>query len=147
VKVHRISVSLPGTVFRELDHMVERRGLENRSKAIADMIMHCAVDNGEDHGGRVMAGMITLVFDESKGNLLQRIAELERRYIDEIISSLHVQLQDNHRMEVFLVQGPADTLNKIADKLLACSGVKTCKLTLTSMIIPPIHPLPAKSRR
>ncbi len=54
-----------------------------------------------------MAGTITIVYDESKGNLLQRLAELERRFLDEVISSLHVQLENDHRIEVLLVQGPA----------------------------------------
>jgi CopG family transcriptional regulator, nickel-responsive regulator len=143
-KVQRISVSLPDSVFRELDQLVTERGLESRSKAIADMVTHFALEHQEDKGDGIMAGTITIVYDESKGNLLQRLAELERDFIDEVISSLHVQLQDNHRMEVLLVQGPAKQLQRIADKLMALKGVKTGKLTLTSMIIPPLHPLPPK---
>jgi CopG family transcriptional regulator, nickel-responsive regulator len=143
-KVQRISVSLPDAVFRQLDQMMQERGLESRSKAIADMITHFALEHEEDKGNSIMTGTITIVYDESKGHLLQRLAELERNFIDEVISSLHVQLQDNHRMEVLLVQGPANQLKRIADKLMAIKGVKTGKLTLTSMIIPPLHPLPAK---
>lgn len=146
-KVQRISVSLPDSVFRELDQLVEERGLESRSKAIADMVTHFALEHQEDKGDSIMAGTITIVYDESKGHLLQRLAELERSFIDEVISSLHVQLQDNHRIEVLLVQGPANQLKKIADKLMAIKGVRTGKLTLTSMIIPPLHPLPAKAAR
>jgi len=143
-KVQRISVSLPDAVFRQLDQMVQERGHESRSKAIADMITHSALEHEEDKGDSIMTGTITIVYDESKGHLLQRLAELERNFVDEVISSLHVQLQDNHRMEVLLVQGPANQLKRIADKLMAIKGVKAGKLTLTSMIIPPIHPLPAK---
>jgi CopG family nickel-responsive transcriptional regulator len=55
-----------------------------------------------------------------------------------------VQLENNHRMEVILVQGPAGKLREIADRLLGCKGVRTGKLTLTSIIIPPLHPLPKK---
>src|SRR6266481_574438 len=146
-KVQRISVSLPDAVFRQLDQMVQERGLESRSKAIADMITHFALEHEEDKGDSIMTGTITIVYDESKGHLLQRLAELERNFIDEVISSLHVQLQDNHRIEVLLVQGPANQLKKIADKLMAIKGVKTGKLTLTSMIIPPLHPLPLKAPR
>jgi CopG family nickel-responsive transcriptional regulator len=143
-KVQRISVSLPDSVFRELDQLVEERGFESRSKAIADMVTSFALEHQEDKGDSIMAGTITIVYDESKGSLLQRLAELERNFIDEVISSLHVQLQDNHRIEVLLVQGPANQLKKIADKLMAIKGVKTGKLTLTSMIIPPLHPLPSR---
>ncbi len=142
--VQRISVSLPDRAYRELDAMVEERGLENRSKAIVEMITQAVVDHQEDKGDRIMAGTITLIYDEAKGNLLQKLAELERTHIDEVISSLHVQLQDNHRMEVILVQGPAAKLKYIANRLIACKGVRTGKLTLTSMIIPPLHPLPER---
>jgi CopG family transcriptional regulator, nickel-responsive regulator len=143
-KVQRISVSLPESVFQQLDQLVAERGSESRSKAITDMVTHFALEHQEDKGETIMAGTITIVYDESKGNLLHRLAELERVYVDEVISSLHVQLQNNHRMEVLLVQGPARQLNVIADKLMALRGVKTGKLTLTSMIIPQVHPLPQK---
>jgi CopG family nickel-responsive transcriptional regulator len=142
--VQRISVSLPDRAYRELDAMVEERGLENRSKAIVEMITQAVVEHQEDKGDQIMAGTITLIYDEAKGNLLQKLAELERTHIDEVISSLHVQLQDNHRMEVILVQGPAAKLKHISDRLIACKGVRTGKLTLTSMIIPPLHPLPER---
>jgi len=104
------------------------------------MITQAVVEHQEDKGDQIMAGTITLVYDESRGNLLQRLAELERLHVDEVISSHHVQLQDNHRMEVILVQGPALKLKQIADRLIACKGVRSGKLTLTSMLLPPLHP-------
>ena len=108
------------------------------------MVTQSALEHREDQGDTLMAGTITIVYDESKGNLLQRLAELERRYLDEVISSLHVQLENDHRIEVLLVQGPAHKLQNIADQLLALKGVKTGKLTLTTMLMPPLHPLPLR---
>ncbi len=138
--VQRISVSLPEPIFRDLDAMVAERGLENRSKAIAEMISEAALQRRETTAGKsVMAGMITLVYEEAKGTLVQRLFELERQYIAEVISSLHVQLERNHRMQVLVVQGPVRVLRDITDKILALKGVTSCKLTLTDVIIPPIH--------
>jgi CopG family nickel-responsive transcriptional regulator len=107
-------------------------------------VTQSALEHREEKGDTLMAGTITIVYDESKGNLLQRLAELERRFLDEVISSLHVQLENDHRIEVLLVQGPARTLQHIADQLLALKGVKTGKLTLTTMLMPPLHPLPPR---
>jgi CopG family transcriptional regulator, nickel-responsive regulator len=146
-KVQRISVSLPEAVFCELDQLVGERGWESRSQAISVMVTQAALEHREDKGDTLMAGTITIVYDESKGNLLQRLAELERRYLDEVISSLHVQLENDHRIEVLLVQGPARKLQNIADELLALKGVKTGKLTLTTMLMPPLHPLPPRAYR
>lgn len=142
--VQRISISLPDAVYRELDEMIDERGIESRSKLITELITQAVTEHQEDRGDRIMAGTITLIYDEAKGPLLQRLASIEREHIDEVISSLHVQLENNHRMEVILVQGPAGKLRRIADRLLGCKGVRTGKLTFTSIIIPPLHPLPAK---
>jgi CopG family nickel-responsive transcriptional regulator len=141
-KVQRISVSLPDSVFTELDQLVAEQGWESRSKAISNMVTQFALKHRENNGDTIMAGTITIVYDESKGNLLQRLAELERRFLSEVISSHHVQLEDNHRIEVLLVQGPVSTLKTIADQLRALKGVKTGKLNLTTILMPPLHPLP-----
>ena len=103
--------------------MVAERGLENRSKAIAEMISRFVLERRGAAGHPVMAGMISLVYDGSRGSLAQRLFELERRYRKEAISSLHVQLEDNHRMEVIVVQGPVHILKEITDKILSCKGV------------------------
>jgi CopG family transcriptional regulator, nickel-responsive regulator len=144
--VQRISVSLPERIFRELDQMVAERGLENRSKAIAEMISQFVLERREVSGDPVMAGMIALVYDECRGSLAQRLFELERTYRKEVISSLHVQLEENHRMEVVVVQGPVHILNEITDKILSCKGVLSCKLTLTDIVISQVHSAPALGR-
>jgi CopG family nickel-responsive transcriptional regulator len=140
--VQRISVSLPEPVFWELDQMVAERGLENRSKAIAEMISRSLLERREASGNPVMAGMVTLVYDECRAALAQRLLELARKYRKEVISSLHVHLQDNHRMEVIVVQGPIRILKEISDKILSCKGVSSCKLTLTDVIIRQVHSPP-----
>ena len=60
----------------------------------------------------MMAGMIALVYDEERGGLPQRLFELEREYRQEVVSSLHVQLQNIHRMEVIVVPGPVRVLKE-----------------------------------
>jgi len=93
----------------------------------------------------VMTGTITLFYNQRKNNLLTRLAALKRDYLNEVIGSLQVQLVNDHIMEVILIQGPSATLRKISDTFLTCKGVKGSKLTLTSTIIPQLHPLNSKS--
>ncbi len=139
-KVRRISVSLPEPVYRALDQLAADRGLRSRSKAVADMVTQFATDRREAQGDGVMAGTITVVYRQTHGNLLGRLASLERTFLKEVISSLHVQLENDHRMEVLLVQGPVAVLHRLVDRLSALKGVQTGKLTLTSTVLPPLHP-------
>ncbi|MAS96086.1 MAG: nickel-responsive transcriptional regulator NikR [Verrucomicrobiales bacterium] len=145
--VKRISISLPSEVYRELDNLVKARGFTNRSQAVSEMINASLIEHYKQRGTEMMAGTITLFYDESKPNLLQQLASIERDYIDEVISSQHILLEEEHTMEVLLVQGPARRLKMIADKLITCKGVKSGRLVMMSLLLPPIHPFPDKVKK
>jgi CopG family nickel-responsive transcriptional regulator len=144
--VSRISISLPETLLRQLDKMVDDRGFESRSRAIADMITRQLAEHHADVGEEIMAGTITLVYDHSVPGLQKELADIQHRHINEVISSLHVQLVQPRTMEVLLVQGPAIVLQRILDRLVTCRGVLTGKLQLTAALMPPLHPLPVSAQ-
>jgi CopG family transcriptional regulator, nickel-responsive regulator len=140
--VSRISVSLPESLLRQLDSMVSARGFESRSQAIAEMVNQQLVEHKQQLGEEIMAGTITLVYDNSTHGLQKHLADLQHECLSEVISSLHVHLMHAHTMEVILVQGPAARLQAIADRMVTSRGVITGRLQLTTAIIPPVHPLP-----
>lgn len=140
----RISISLPAHLLRQLDDMVSRRGFESRSQAIVEMINNRLAQYKAQAGDEIMAGVITLVYDHSRPGLQQQLTDLQHRYLDEVISSLHVQLMRAHTMEVILVQGPTERLQQIADELVTCRGVNSGNLQLSTAILPPVHPLPER---
>lgn len=135
----RISMTLPKSTLEQLDSMVEKRGFSNRSQAVTEIINKEIVAHNSELGDSVMAGTITLFYAHSRSGLPGRLAQIQRDNIAEVISSLHVQLENDHTMEVILVQGLASKLRRIADDLTTCKGVKTGNLNLTTAILPPIH--------
>lgn len=138
--VSRISLSLPEDLLTELDAMVGERGFSNRSQAVAKILHRSLVEHRHDVGDRVMVGTITLFYDNLVHGLQQRLAELQRRHIAEVISSLHVHLMHNQTLEVILVQGGARTLQVIADAMIAQRGVISGRLELAAALIPQLHP-------
>lgn len=138
-KVKRVSISLPESVYHQLDSLVAARGFDSRSQAVAEMITQEVADYSARLGNEIMTGTITLVYEHRRTGLRQQLAEIEYNNIAEVITSLHVFLEDEHTMEVLLVQGPAEKLKCIADQLITCKGVKTGELSLSSNLIPPIH--------
>lgn len=138
--VSRISLSLPEDLLTELDAMVDERGFANRSQAVAKILHRSLVEHRHDVGDRVMVGTITLFYDNLVPGLQQRLADLQRRHIAEVISSLHVHLMHNQTLEVILVQGGARTLQAIADAMIAQRGVVSGRLELAAALIPQLHP-------
>jgi CopG family nickel-responsive transcriptional regulator len=137
--VSRISVSLKASLLDELDIMVTQRGFGSRSQAISDMVNAELVEYKRQLGDDVMAGTITLHYNRSVRGLQKTLADLQYRYIDEVISSLHVHLDHDQVMEVLLVQGHAQKLQEILNQMRTRRGVITAQLQLLAAIIPPIQ--------
>lgn len=135
----RLSMSLPAELFRQLDMMVEERGLPSRSQLIAELIRHAlaeheAMTRPED----MLAGTITLVY-RGRGRVRQQLAEIQTDYLREVISSQHVFLEDDQSLEVLLVQGPAVRLKELCDALRGIRGVHQLQLATTTALLPPLH--------
>lgn len=141
--VARISVSLPEPLLNQLDGMVVERGFESRSQAIADMINQQLTEHRKELGQAIMAGTINLVYDHSIAGVQKQLADLQHEYLAEVISVLNVNLKQNSTLSVLLVQGPANKLKRIADRMITCRGVTSGKLLMSTVILPQLHPLPA----
>lgn len=138
--VSRISISLPEELLSDLDRMVERRGFETRSQAVNDMLHKFLLEHKSDLGDDVMVGIVALFYNNAVPGLQKQLADLQFRYIDEVITSLHVHLMHNQTMEVILVQGPARKLQMIADEMTSRRGVISGKMHLIAALIPQLHP-------
>jgi CopG family nickel-responsive transcriptional regulator len=135
----RISITLPQTLSAELGQIVISRGYASRSDAICKMLSEQLVQHQQQFGRQIMAGTISLVYDNAKNGLQNQLMMIQRKYVKEIISSQHVFLVNHQSLEVLLVQGPGSTLERIANELITCRGVRHGYLNVTTAILPPIH--------
>ena len=138
--VKRVSISMPQEIYEALDVIIAKRGFKSRSQAISEMVAQNVAKYSGHIGDDVVAGTIMLVYDDSRPGLHELLAEIQRKNISEVLSSQHIFLEKNFTMEVLLVQGPANKLQDITNELVSCKGVRSANLTLTSLILPPIHP-------
>lgn len=137
--VTRFSICLPPDLLEQLDEMVSKRRLPSRSQAVAEMIRHELVEQETELGQGIVAGTITLVYGNRREAIRNQLARIQARYLKEVISSQHVFLEDDHSLEVLLVQGPGDRLTRLADALRGVKGVKQVRVALTTTILPPLH--------
>lgn len=144
--VSRISISLPPALLTAFDQMVASRNFGSRSQAVSDMLNRELVEYRRSLGNDIMVGTITLHYDRAVRGLQARLADIEYQYIDEVISSLHVQLSQNQVMEVILVQGHTQRLQEIATIMQTRRGVLSCRLQVHAAIIPPLQAPQAKAK-
>ena len=96
----RLSISLPPELVVQLDAMMAERGLPSRSQVIAELIRHELADFGARQADPVIAGTITLIYRAESGRVRHALAQTQSAYLEEVISSQHVFLEDDQNIEV-----------------------------------------------
>lgn len=130
--VARLSLSLPAGLLPQLDVMVREKGYNNRSLAVAEMIRDRLVEHRQQLGMEEIAGTITLVYDHHKQNVQATLTDIQHDHHDIIIASTHVHLDHHNCLEVLIVRGKANVIQRIADERITAKGIKHGKLTVTT---------------
>lgn len=136
-KLARISITVPETTLNALDEKIVEQHYESRSQAIVDMINKHLIDD-QAKRNEVMVGTLTLLYDVGSKALRTQLFELQQQYIAQVVSSLHIQLDDQKILEVMLLQGKTIDLKQISQKFTALKGVIKGHLELMDAVMPPI---------
>ena len=136
-KLARISITVPETTLNALDEKIVEQHYESRSQAIVDMINKHLIDD-QAKRNEVMVGTLTLLYDVGSKALRIQLFELQQQYIAQVVSSLHIQLDDQKILEVMLLQGKTIDLKQISQKFTALKGVIKGHLELMDAVMPPI---------
>lgn len=136
-KLARISITLPELTLLELDQKIVDQHYESRSQAIVDMIHHHLIEDQVKHN-EVMVGTLTLLYQVNVKPLQNQLVDLQQQYLSQVISSLHIQLDDEKVLQVMLMQGFSQDLKTISDQFIALKGVVKGHLELMDAVMPPI---------
>ncbi|RLZ09619.1 ribbon-helix-helix protein, CopG family [Acinetobacter sp. 2JN-4] len=136
-KLARISITVPETTLNALDQKIVDQHYESRSQAILDMINRHLIDDLAKND-EVMVGTLTLLYDVSLKPLRTQLVDLQQQYLAQVVSSLHIQLDDDKVLQVMLMQGVSSDLKAISQQFIALKGVIKGHLELMDAVMPPI---------
>ncbi|AFL94757.1 nickel responsive regulator [Thermococcus cleftensis] len=131
MKITRFGVSVPDELLRKFDRIIEEKGYVNRSEAIRDMMRDFIIRHEWETGDAEVAGTITMLYNHDEADVVKELLDLQHDYLHEIISSIHVHMDEHNCLEVIIVKGKASRIKEIADRLLSLKGVKHGKLVMT----------------
>jgi len=124
----RFGVALEGSLLRELDAVVRERGC-TRSELFRDLA-RAAVGRAKAPKGVSAVGALTIVYDHHVRDLSKRLTDLQHELGEGVRSALHVHLSHALCLEVIVMQGKADQLQSVSERILAMRGVKQGGLEL-----------------
>ncbi len=129
----RFSVAMPENLLMQFDQLVAKRGLsKNRSEVIRDLVREALVEEECAVLGREVMGTLTIVYNHHATDLQSKLHDIQHRYLDAIVSSMHVHLDADNCLEVIVLRGESGDVRDIANILLGVRGVKNGKLVTTT---------------
>ncbi|MBU1207312.1 MAG: nickel-responsive transcriptional regulator NikR [Proteobacteria bacterium] len=130
--ITRFGVSIEESLLKNFDHLISRKGYQNRSEAIRDLIRESLVQEEWEEGKKETIGTIAIVYSHHTRELSRTLMDMQHRYYQSILSSLHIHLDEHNCLEVLVVKGRGAEIKKISDRLIGTKGVKYGKLSLTT---------------
>ena len=126
----RVGISLDDDLLGQFDQLIERRGYDNRSEAIRDLIRDTLVqaewESSADDDPRV--AVVCLVFDHEERDLGHRLTHVQHDHHDVVVSTMHVHMDRRNCLEVLILRGRTRELLATANALISTRGVKLGKL-------------------
>jgi len=131
-KTVRFSVSMSPELLKKFDRTLKERMYKNRSKAIRDLVREFIVEQEWERAEKEVMGSLTILYNHETRGLVDRLIDLQHEKYSNIISSMHVHIDERNCIEVLVIKGPPEEVKRISDRLLSCKGVKHGKLVMTS---------------
>jgi len=117
----RFGVAMEKSLLAELDAIVEARDV-TRSEVLRDLV-RAEVGRSQVARGIACVATLTLVYDHHVRELTERLNELQHKLGDKVRSTLHVHLDEHRCLEVIILRGRSDELQRVSERLLATRGV------------------------
>ncbi len=135
-ELERIGISLDNELLAQFDELIAGQGYQSRSEAIRDLvrrqISQKQLENPEAHA----IGAVFLVYDHHAAKLAESLIELQHNHTHsgnlQIISSLHVHLDEHDCLEIIVLKGRVGEINKVAENILSFKGVKQGRINIVT---------------
>ena len=133
----RFGVAMEASLLEEFDRVVEEQGT-TRSEALRDLARK-AVVRAQLEKGKPAIGALTLVYDHHVRDLTEKLTELQHELGDHVRSTMHVHIDRDNCMEVIIMTGRSDELQRVADRILGLRGVKHGGIEIVTGLGPSEH--------
>jgi CopG family nickel-responsive transcriptional regulator len=132
-KITRFGVSIQSDLLKKFDKLSTKKGYNNRSEALRDLIRDRLVSEKIDDMNAVCFGTITFVYDHHKREIDKTLNSFQHDHFKSILFTTHVHIDHDNCMEMIIVKDKAGKVKMLADQILSFKGVKHGNFVLTSV--------------
>ena len=123
--MERFTISLSDDLANQFDSLLRKRGYQNRSEAVRDMLRSelasASISNQE---APYCIAALSYIYNHKARDLSERIAQLQHANHDIVISTMHIRVDHENCLETVLLKGSTADITQFSNTLMAESGVR-----------------------
>jgi CopG family nickel-responsive transcriptional regulator len=131
--MERITISLDESLAHEFDHLIARRGYENRSEAFRDLLRRELEAERTSLGTGHCVANLSYVYNHHERELGERLTRTQHDHHDLCVSTMHAHLDHDSCLETVILRGPVRSVRTFAEAIIAERGVRHGSLNLVSV--------------
>lgn len=131
-QLERIGVSLEKGLLTEFDKLIAKKGYQNRSEAIRDLIRQQLSEERLSDPKSETVAAIFMVYDHHATKLAEKLISIQHSHILQAISSLHVHLNEHDCLEIIVLRGRVGEIIRVGENILSMKGVKFGRINLAA---------------
>ena len=125
--MQRVTITLDDDLLETLDSLSQRRGYNNRSEAIRDILRSALAQEATQQGRKYkndLSDIIGILYEHEKRDLASRIVSTQHHHHDLSVATLHVHINHDDCLEIAVLKGDMGDVQHFADDVIAQRGVR-----------------------
>ena len=129
--VERVGVAFEPELLRDFDQLIRDKGYASRSEALRDLARRSIIESAIKDDNASVIGTLTIIYDHDAPGVTDRLLHLQHHHHDEIMTTMHIHVDESSCLEVLIVRGRSRAVRALADNIKALKGVKHGELVVT----------------
>ncbi len=127
-KVVRFTVSLEESLLEFVDKEMLPSGYVSRSELIRDLIREKMMSKKIVEGEEAI-GVLSIIYDHHQRELSEKMTRLQHSKLVNIVCNLHVHLSHHDCLEVIIIKGKQEEIDRISTEIGGLKGVRYSSLS------------------
>ncbi|MDQ0356972.1 CopG family nickel-responsive transcriptional regulator [Rhodoplanes tepidamans] len=126
--MQRVTIAIDDDLLEALDALCARRGYQNRSEAIRDMVRQAdaaeRIRQDGDGGDGDCVAALAYVYEHETRDLARRLTNSQHEHHGLSVATMHVHLSHDDCLEVAVLRGTVGEVQSFADSVITQRGVR-----------------------
>jgi len=122
--MQRVTITLDDGLLETLDTLSARRGYNNRSEALRDILRSALAQESAQESEKQGYAVLSYVYEHEKRDLASRIVATQHQHHALSVATLHVHISHDDCLEIAVLKGKMGDVQHFADDVIAQRGVR-----------------------